>query len=81
MPSWPGRWAGLLEGLAVVGSGWLVQLAFVAGLAVKQVMDALGDGRELLVALQYHPARVDARPCLVAEQEVHHLGDAAALLG
>jgi hypothetical protein len=72
---------GLLERLAVAGSCRLVQLAPVAGLAVEQVMDAFGDLEELLVALDDHPAGVDARASQVAKQEVQHLGDPTALLG
>jgi hypothetical protein len=72
---------GLLEGLAVAGSCRLVQLAPVTGLTVEQVMDALGDLEELLVALDHHPAGVDARASQVAEQEVEHLSDPTALLG
>ena len=36
---------------------------------------------EVLGPLQHHPAGLDAGPREVAEQEVQHLGDAAALLG
>jgi hypothetical protein len=72
---------GLLERLPVAGSCRLVELAPVAGLAMQQVMDALGDGKELLVALEHHPAGIDARTGQVAEQEVQHLGDPTALLG
>jgi hypothetical protein len=53
----------------------------VAGLPVQQVVDALGDLEEAVVAVEHHPARVDAGAVQVAEQEVQHLGDAAALLG
>src|SRR5215216_2540523 len=59
----------------------LVQLPVVAGLAVQQVVDALGDGKEVLVALDHHPAGIDPRASQVAEQEVQHLGDPTALLG
>ena len=69
------------ERLAVAGSCRLVQLAPVAGLAVQQVVDALGDGKEVLVALDHHPAGIDAGASKVAEQEVQHLGDPTALLG
>ena len=59
----------------------LIQLPSVAGLAVEQVMDAFGDLEELVVALDHHPAGVDAGTGQVAEQEVQHLGDPTALLG
>jgi hypothetical protein len=47
---------------------------------MEQVMDAFGDGKEFLVALEYHPAGIDAGASQVAEQEGQHLGDATALL-
>jgi hypothetical protein len=72
---------GLFQRLAKAGSCRLVQLACVAGLAVEQVMDAFGDLEKLLVALDHHPAGVDAGPREVAEQEVQHLGDPTPLLG
>ena len=71
----------LFQSLAVASSCRLVQLAPVAGLAVEQVMEAFGDRKELVVALEHHPAGVDAGTSQVAEQEVEHLGDPAALLG
>jgi hypothetical protein len=72
---------GLLQRLPVGVLCRLVQLAPVAGLAMEQVMEAFGNREELLVALDHHPAGIDAGPSQVAEQEVEHLGDPAALLG
>jgi hypothetical protein len=71
----------LFQSLAVASSCRLVQVAFVTGLTVEQVMDAFGDREELLVALEHHPAGIDAGASQVAEQEVQHLGDPTALLG
>jgi hypothetical protein len=42
------------------------------------MMDPLGDGEEVLVALEHYPAGIDAGASQVAEQEVEHLGDPAA---
>jgi hypothetical protein len=49
----------LFQSLAVASSCRLVQVAFVTGLTVEQVMDAFGDREELLVALKHHPADID----------------------
>jgi hypothetical protein len=71
----------LFQRLPVAALCRTVQLTFVAGLAMKQVMDALGDREEVLVALEHQPVGIDAGTGQVAEQEVQHLGDPAALLG
>jgi hypothetical protein len=71
----------LFLGLLVEPPDGLIHAASVTWLAVQQVVEALGHLEEFLVALQHHPPGVDAGAGQVAEQEVQHLGDAAALFG
>ena len=59
----------------------VVEVAAIAGRAVQEVVDPLGEDEEVLVALDHHPARVDAGPARVGEQRDEHLGNAAAAGG
>ena len=45
--------------ILVVGRLMITKLSTIAGFSVQMVMDALGDGEELLVAIDHQPARVD----------------------
>ena len=45
---------------------------------VKAVVQTLGDGEELRISLNHHPAGIDPSVVGVADKEVQHLGDASA---
>ena len=59
----------------------IAEIAAVSGRSVQEVVDPLGEDEEVLVALDHHPARVDAGPARVGEERDEHLGNAAALGG
>jgi hypothetical protein len=48
---------------------------------MQQVVKALGDLKEPLVTADHDPTDVDARSGEIAEEDLQHLGHAAALLG
>ena len=56
----------------------LAEWIAIAVRAMEQVVQPLRDGKEPLVAVEDHPAGVDAGPADVRQQRFEHLGDAAA---
>ena len=63
----------------VDGALGLAQRPAVARRPVQAVVQALGEAEELGVAVDDHPAGVDAGAAHVADQRAQHLGDAAAV--
>ena len=65
----------------VAGPLGVAERTAVAGVAVQQVVQPLGDGEELGVAVEHEPPVLDVRPRAVGEQRLQHLGDAPAVRG
>ena len=70
-----------LEDTFVARSFSVAQGAAVAGVAVQQVVHALGDRKERRFAVEDQPAVLDLGATPVGEQRLEHLGDAAAMGG